>query len=302
MHLDFHPYDLAAAIACRPYFAVCPDRFCDWTVGGIYMWREYYTCRYAIAHGCLISAGGDERRPYFSVPLGAGDREAALAALEQHCADTGTPLRFATVSPADTAWLVERYGSDTRVIHSGDSDDYLYNYTDLATMAGRRYSGQRNHINQFIKKFPDWQYAPITADNVAAVQDFLLALLHRKQEEELLSPTELADITATMEILPILEKLSMTGGVITVNGEVAGFSVGEVLGDTLFVHAEKGDLRYPGIYQMLVREYAAHTAAPGLAYINREDDSGDEGLRRSKRSYHPCTMLEKNLVIPPQKG
>jgi hypothetical protein len=42
---------------------------------------------------------------------------------------------------------------------------------------------------------------------------------------------------------------------------------------------------------------AAHSAAPSLRYINREDDSGDLGLRQSKLAYRPCALLEKSIVV-----
>ena len=75
-----------------------------------------------------------------------------------------------------------------------------------------------------------------------------------------------------------------------------GFSLGEIIGDTLFTHIEKADRDYEGCYQMLVAQFAQQFAGESVAFINREDDTGDLGLRTSKLSYHPVALLEKYTV------
>lgn len=263
------------------------------------MWRDFFTCRYAIAADCLLmEAKYIDGQLYFSYPLGPGDKEKALTDLEAYCAATGAPLQFSTVSMSDTARLIARYGHDIQIIPQPNFYDYLYNYTDLATFAGRRYSGQRNHINQFLRRWPNWQYRELTPDMVPAVLDFLHRLEREKSADGPLSPMEQADFAGSRDMLTVMHDCGMTGGCIVVEDIITAFSVGEILGDTLYVHIEKGDNRYGGVYQMIVREYAAHTATEGVLYINREDDSGDPGLRQSKLAYRPCAILEKNLVIP----
>ena len=80
------------------------------------------------------------------------------------------------------------------------------------------------------------------------------------------------------------------------DGTIVAMAMGEVIGDTLFVHVEKARRDYPGAHQMIVREFArAHTGGE-VQFINREDDSGDPGLRTSKLSYQPVELLDKATV------
>lgn len=44
-----------------------------------------------------------------------------------------------------------------------DYYDYIYLRTDLATLKGKRYQPKRNHINKFLRTYPDYQYLPLDA-------------------------------------------------------------------------------------------------------------------------------------------
>ena len=65
--------------------------------------------------------------------------------------------------------LVNQYNGTIPDEPSRDWADYLYLAEDLSNMAGRRYSGQRNHINRFKKLYPNYSYEKITEDNMDRV-------------------------------------------------------------------------------------------------------------------------------------
>ncbi len=296
MLLRFLPFDREAAATVAPYFNVRTDRFCDRTVGVNYMWRAPFNGSYAIVEETLIlQVHYGTKGIHFTYPIGQNP-DAALTALEDYCRDNELPLQFASVSDEEIAALKARYG-DVSVFANRDFFDYLYHYTDLATFAGRRYSAQRNHINKFAKQHPNWAYRPLTREDVPAVQTFLREYIARKEAVEPLSRSEQTELRGCADLLEVMHDFGMRGGLITVDDVIVAFSIGEILGDTLYVHCEKGDVRYPGVYQLMVREFAAHNAATHLLYINREDDSGDAGLRQSKLAYRPCALLEKSIVV-----
>ncbi len=295
MSLCFLPFDRAAALIAAPYFGARADRFCDRTVGVNYMWREPFNAAYAITDGCLIiKASYGVKGAHFTYPVGE-DPDAALTSLDSYCRENELPLQLAAVSDEEIAALKARYPRIT-VTANRDFFDYLYRYDDLATFAGRRYSAQRNHINRFIKQWPDWAYRPLTREDVPAAQAFLQEWVARKKAVTPLSKSEEIEARGCADLLEVMHEFGMSGGMITAGGDIVAFSIGEALGDTLYVHCEKGDTRFPGVYQIMVREFAAHNASPALRYINREDDSGDAGLRQSKLAYRPCALLEKSIV------
>ena len=92
--------------------------------------------------------------------------------------------------------------------------------------------------------------------------------------------------------LEYFDKLGFTGGVLFQRGQIVGFTIGEPLNqDTYAVHIEKAFADVNGAYPMINREYLKNVA-DGYIYVNREEDDGVEGLRKSKESYYPI-MFEK---------
>ena len=77
------------------------------------------------------------------------------------------------------------------------------------------------------------------------------------------------------------------------SGKVQAFSMGESITDQMaLIHIEKANAEIPGLYAVINREFLAHSFA-AKTFVNREEDMGDEGLRRAKQSYHPARMIEK---------
>ena len=108
----------------------------------------------------------------------------------------------------------------------------------------------------------------------------------RGQEEEL----------KTFEVLDNLDLYGFQGWVLKAAGQVLGFTLGEVIGDTCYAHTEKADRNRKGAYQMVFHQFAKQLVSQGVTYINREDDMGDLGLRTAKLALHPVDTLKKYMI------
>ena len=96
-----------------------------------------------------------------------------------------------------------------------------------------------------------------------------------------------------------MQELGLTGGALTAGGRIYGFSVGCMINGTVSdINIEKASAEEPGAYPMVCREMTRMMKEkyPRLTFVNREEDTGDEGLRRSKESYYPVALLEKYVT------
>ena len=77
---------------------------------------------------------------------------------------------------------------------------------------------------------------------------------------------------------------------------MVAFTVAETMADeTALIHFEKGLTSYKGVYQAINQMFLADNSH--LQRVNREQDMGEEGLRRAKRSYHPVDFVRKYKVV-----
>lgn len=148
--LQFQELTAAQGDCLRRYYEACDYRLCEYSLGVKLMWRGHLHPSFAEEAGCLIVRNRIEGEYVFDFPIvgEGGDLEGALCAIEAWCAETGTPLVLSVVPEDKLPLLALRYPR-FRVINERPWKDYLYRTEELAAFAGRRYSGQRNHINKF---------------------------------------------------------------------------------------------------------------------------------------------------------
>ncbi|MBQ9481030.1 MAG: DUF2156 domain-containing protein, partial [Clostridia bacterium] len=117
--------------------------------------------------------------------------------------------------------------------------------------------------------------------------------LKKYAEEKKLANLAEEELSYSAECTELFEKLGLSGIYVEAEGAMIAYTLGEKCGKTHIIHIEKALRKYEGAYPFTANAFAKTTSAE---YINREDDSGDEGLRTSKLQYHPIEILNKYTV------
>ncbi|MDO4493050.1 MAG: phosphatidylglycerol lysyltransferase domain-containing protein [Clostridia bacterium] len=293
--MDFHDFTVESAAALRPLFGTQTYRACDYTMGANFQWRGFYRSAYAVADGMLIIRGEYMGAgPLYMLPVGTGDLAAAFGAIERDAAERGLPLVYFTPG-GGLGTLRERYGAriereePVRYLF-----DYLYDIRSMQTFAGKKMHGQKNHLNRFLRENPEAEFVPVTAETLPEAERFLEDF---EREAGLTAEVEVEEMTRARETLHAYEALGLSAGFIRTEKGVAALAAGEVVGDTLYVHIEKARVSFHGAYQAIASMYPRYAAKEDTLYLNREDDSGDEGLRKSKLAYQPIGFTEKHFVF-----
>lgn len=295
----FKKIDHSAMDVIWPYLKREMGQTTDFSYGGILMWVDLFKYEYAIVEDTLFIKGVVENHrelPAFSMPVGSLSLERSVDILKEYCNQKGIRLEFSAVPEYALEDFNKLLPKQTELLEHWS--DYLYDADMLASLKGKKMSKKRNHVNQFITRYPEWQYKPLDSSNIDDVLKFMDTYdtevddTFMAHEESMLS-RKIMKIIAEGD--PVLK-----GGVLYCNpNEICAVSIGDVKGDTLFVHIEKALREIAGSYEMINKEFAHYIIEnyQGIKFINREDDGGDDGLRLAKESYHPVALLKKYNII-----
>ncbi len=278
------------------YFRNYTSRSCERTFANVYLWSRQYPVKWAIVENTLVFKSEDEEDLSFAYPAGKPEEvHRAVEWLMEYCNERGVPFQMYNLTPEHFAQLEEWYPGRFRIEYNRDSADYVYESEKLATLSGKKLHSKRNHINKFKALYGDrWSYEPVTAGN--AEECFQMALKWREQNGCEDDPEKRGEICVTMNSLRLFDELELTGGILRIDGEVVAFTIGEpICSDTFVVHIEKAFADVEGAYPMINQQFVEHECRDYL-YVNREEDTGAEGLRKAKLSYRPVFMVEKGNV------
>lgn len=283
-----------------PYFQAQTRHISNYSAGLLFMWSKHLSTQFCEEDGCLFLCDRYVGSFYFYYPLskdGNADTEArGVEKIEKYCRESNVRLHFTNVPSDKLPALVLRYGAEVHVSNIRRWRDYLYNAEDFKSYPGGRYGGQRNHVNKFRKNNPDFEFCTYEPEDLPEAEAFLNEYaVSQYAKEETLADEEMK---AVFEILPRIGALGLYCGYIRAGGKIVALSIGERCGDMMVVHVEKALRGVQGVYPTIAQLFAQTFCGNGVLYINREDDSGDAGLRKSKLQYLPVRLVDKyNIAV-----
>ncbi len=263
---------------------------CETTFVNLLLWADGYNNEMAIENGQLFIKNGENDDLSFRLPLG-GDLKSGVEALSEYLGEK--PI-FWSEECARFDEFRALYENEYDIFESRDDFEYIYQSVDLSELSGKKYHSKRNHISTFSKKY-NFKTVPITKDNLADVLSCADEWYssHNIDDDKYLT----CERNGIEQIISNSEKLSAKGIAIYVDDKIIAFAIGSPINDKVFnIHIEKALDDYQGAYAVINQEFAKQLC--DYKYINREDDMGIEGLRKSKLSYKPEILLKKYLCIP----
>jgi len=296
--LHFKPIQLESLSEFNFYFQFENYRTCDFTIGGMFMWVSYFKYEYSIFKDTLFMKGVSEMNlldTVFSVPIGKLPIEDSMALLINYCKKKGITLILSAVPESIINFLQSKFSFICTKLENWS--DYLYDIQSLASLSGKLYQKKRNHVNRFLQLYSNYSYTEITISNLPEIISFFQEYNSNNNKKNLIFQQE---AMMTDFILNHYSNFNFLGICLKINNNIAGFIFGEILHDTLYIHVNKAEKSYEGIYEFMNKVFIIETlkSYPHLEYVNKEEDVGDEGLRKSKLSYHPIKLLNKyNLIF-----
>lgn len=254
-----------------------------------YLWRNEYNIKFALYNNCLIKAyfNNDDSVWGYCLPHGE-DIKPAVEEIIKDAHERGQKPFIVMLTDAQRVKLETIFPSEFNYEFSPENQEYVYLSEDLINLSGRKFHAKRNHISKFKNCYPDYRFEEITNSNK---EDAYKVMLDWCAENEI-DIEHYEEKNAIREALDNMEEFKMRGGIVYVKDKAVAMTLGCEISPIAFdICFEKALREYDGIYAVINNEFAKTLFS--YKYINREEDMGIEGLKKSKLSYNPIILIAR---------
>jgi len=289
---QFKDFSLEEKPLLETSFLKFPPVISEFTFTNLFIWRQAYQLRISHLRNSifLLSDRGD--RSFFFPPIGEGDRVESFRVLLHYLQERGISPKIAR-TPESMVAQIDWKENGMRVDLDRDQSDYIYLVEDLVKLEGRKYHRKRNHIKQFKEKY-SYQYLSLTPEWISECLRMETEWCDLRHCEVV--PGLANESVAIKEALTYFDQLNMKAGAILIDGRLEAFTLGEPLNpETVAIHIEKANPAFEGLYPTINQAFLENQWSE-YPFVNREQDLGEEGLRRAKESYFPHHMIHKYTI------
>lgn len=290
--IEFKKIEISDRQWAEPFIKAANFRGSEYVFTNNFNYRDIYEIEVGRYEGYYIVRAG--KTDSYIFPMGSGDLRPVIEAMIADAKQRGKPFRMNGVLARSAAQLEELFPGRFVLTEVRDNYDYIYESEKLITLSGKKLHSKRNFINRFmIEHEGRWSYENITKETLSECWEMNMKWRGENHGDEKSLQEESCAVRSSFEHF---DELGLKGGLLRVDGEIVAYTMGrELCEDTFIVHIEKAFSSVAGAYPMINQQFVTANCS-GYQYVNREDDVGDEGLRKAKLSYKPAILLEKYWV------
>lgn len=267
---------------------------CDHCFYTMLIWSFRYHVEYTVHDGQLFMRTSGDNSYWYLSPVGPMDFGDAVQLIIDDARQNGYRIKIFALDEKQKEQLQQRFDGKFEIIEDRDSFDYIYNTDDLSNLPGKKYQKKRNHCSRFVRENPDYTFNIISNENIDKVIEFEKEWCKRNQCDN--ARGLFSEQQGIMEILKHYDETDIVGAYIETQNGVVAFTLASPINDNMAdIVVEKAFHEVNGAYAVINRDFAKN-CLQSYRYINREDDMGQENLRKAKLANFPCEVRAKYLA------
>ena len=267
---------------------------CDHCFFTMLIWSFRHHVEYTVCQNTLFMRTTGDNSYWYLSPVGELPFEKAVQMIIDDAKQNEYNIKIFAMDENQKQQMEQYFGNLFEIAADRDTFDYIYKTEDLSNLPGKNYQKKRNHCSRFERDNPEYTFNVITAENVEKAKAFQQEWCCRNNCDE--SEGLHFEREGIIEILDNIDKTDVIGAFIETKDGIVAFTLASPINDNMVdIIVEKAFHEVTGAYAVINRDFARH-CLQNYEFINREDDMGQENLRKAKLANFPCEIRTKYIA------